>query len=233
MSWRAPNNPYDHANAARDWIARIESEGANPREQDIYPWLGEWVGHRAPARVLEIGCGQGICSDQLGWPAPAAGRAYVGVDPSRILIERARERYGRADRGFVLGDAYGLPFGEQEFDAAFSIAVWHLLGDKPRAARELARVLRQDGRFLLITANPASYDAWTEPYEDSIREGARFEGSLRLGDDSWSRETLYLHSLEEILGSLRAAGLRIEETRSFRFAEKAPQGLHLLIQGHA
>ena len=191
--------------SAREWVAVIEAAQTSPRDQDIYPQLNAWIARTQPATLLEIGAGQGICSDKID----LANRQYTGVEPSPFLRERANERYARDDRRFVDGSAYALPFEAATFDAAFSVAVWHLLADLETAARELRRVLR--GSFLIITANPGRYDAWTTRYLETRLDGRRLEGR-----SAGSVNVLYLHTLEEIIGSLDAAGLRVRTTNTFR-----------------
>lgn len=134
----------------------VEGESGRVREADIYPRLNAWLDRSGAQEILDIGCGQGICSDQIR----LEGRNYTGVEPCPILRARASELYGGTNRRFVAGDAYALPFDDEAFDAAFSISVWHLLADLDEAARELMRVLKPGGHFWIVTANPEAYDLW-------------------------------------------------------------------------
>lgn len=217
---------FDDPQIALEWIRRIESAAADVRESDIYPRLREWVDRAAAREILDIGCGQGACSDRIG----LGDRRYTGLDPSPRLIERAKELYPHGNRRFVLGSAYGMPFADGSFDAAFSVSVWHLLSDPGRAALELGRVLKEEGRFQIITANPDAYPAWTDHYAESRREGIRFEGVVRQEGSIVSRDVLYLRTLEEILGSLRAAGLIANRAEPFR-ADASGQYLYVSMQG--
>src|SRR4051812_7343784 len=122
----------------REWIEMVEGERGRVRAGDIYPRVRDWLGRAAPRDILDIGCGQGILCTQID----VAGHRYTGVDPSAEMIDRACENYAAAHRRFLHGDAYALPVPGAAFDAVFSIAVWHLLEDLDRAARELRRVLR-------------------------------------------------------------------------------------------
>jgi SAM-dependent methyltransferase len=197
---------------ALEWIRVAEGDGARIRENDIYPLLRRWIHASSPTEILEIGAGQGICSDKIDLD----GRRYTGIEPSPLLVERAQELYRAENRRFVLGSAYNLPFPDGAFDAVFSVSVWHLLSDLQDAAEEMSRVLKADGRFLMITANPAAYSLWKELYATTTTEGRRLEGTVQLPDRSVLHEVLYLHTLDEILGSLRDADLEVEETETFR-----------------
>jgi len=209
--------------SAREWIEVIESTRPSPRDLDIYPRLNAWIERTQPASILEIGAGQGICSDKIS----LVNRSYIGVEPSPYLLARATERYPNDNRRFLEGSAYALPCADQSIEAAFSVAVWHLLSDLPTAARELRRVL--SGSFLIITANPAAYGPWMERYTETQLDGTRFEGRTRHADGTVSIDVLYLHTLDEITASLHAAGLRTRSIETFRTVNN--QDLFIAIEG--
>src|SRR5947209_2892969 len=79
-----------------------------------------------------------------------------------------------------------------------------------RASKELGRVLKANGHFLIITANPDAYPAWTDLYPDRQLRGKRLEGTMVLPGALPSRDVLHLHSFDEIRDSLHHAGLKIE-----------------------
>jgi ubiquinone/menaquinone biosynthesis C-methylase UbiE len=195
---------------AKEWIETIEGDGAGVREKDLYPHLREWINQIGPKKILDLGCGQGACSEKLN----LGDCSYIGIDPSIYLLQRAARLFPR--KQFIFGNAYSIPFSDFSFDAVFSIAVWHLLEDKKKAAAELSRVLKNGGSFLIATANPETYQSWTSTYVSSVRGGARFEGKMRNKDGTESTDVLFLHSFDEIVWSLREAGLKVKETSTFR-----------------
>jgi SAM-dependent methyltransferase len=211
------------------WIQGIEGSGNGVRagDGDIFPQLRDWIHRRRAVTVLDIGCGQGICST----PLDLTGRRYTGVDPSPLLVARARERYSGPDREFREGNAYRLPFADGSFDAAFSVSVWHLLRDLPLAAREMSRVLRPGGGFLIVTAHPDAYQAWCARYTDAQREGDRFTGTLILDGKPAGKDVLYLRPLTAIREALAAAGLALVVTRAFRAAPDGGPPLYLTLEG--
>jgi malonyl-CoA O-methyltransferase len=147
---------------ALQWISAIEYVKNSTRDLDIHPEVQAWVKKNSLTEILEIGSGQGICSDKINLD----NRRYTGVESSPKMTERAKKLYSRENRSFVLGNVYSLPFATEVFDGAFSILVWHLLSDLETAARELARVLKSGGHFLIVTANPEAYSAWKAFYND-------------------------------------------------------------------
>lgn len=164
------DHTFDESSAL-DWMESVEK--SNLRDSDIYPKIRNWLDRSSSSEIVDIGCGQGICSANI----ELAGRHYTGVDPSAFLIDRARQLYGEKNRCFVLGNAYQLPLRYGTFDTAFSVSVWHLLSDLGKAAAELSRVLKANGHFLIITANPDAYSAWKALYADSKLDGRRFEAA--------------------------------------------------------
>ena len=201
-------------NTALEWIETVEGEKSHVREVDLYPHLRGWVDRIGPSEIIDIGCGQGICSEKID----LNGRKYTGVEPSLFLLERAIQLHPGRNRRFVVGNAYALPFSDGYFDAAFSIAVWHLLEDKLKAACELSRILKEGGYFMIVAANPDAYDEWTSTYASCTRDGHRFEGRMRQDDGSESIDILYLHTYDEIIASLQSAHLDVQETTTFRTA---------------
>jgi len=102
------------------------------------------VAERAPARILEVGCGPGELAERL---ARELGAEVVAVDQSERMVELTRHR-GIDVR---LGDVQELPFAADEFDCA--VAAWMLyhVPDLDRGLAELARVLRPGGRLVAVT----------------------------------------------------------------------------------
>ncbi len=206
---------------ALQWIDAIESANTSIRDRDIHPEIQSWVEKNSLTEILEIGSGQGICSDKINLD----DRRYTGVDPSPKMIERAQQLYSRENRSFVGGNIYSLPFASEIFDGAFSILVWHLLSNLEAAARELARVLKPGGQFLIVTANPKAYAAWKAFYDNFQLDGKRLEGTMIL-NGSQSHDVLFLHTIDELSNSLKKFSLNIQEEETFRPDQS---GVHLLI----
>lgn len=208
--------------SAEEWITTIEHPSAKIREIDIYPLIEKWVGENHSKNLLDIGCGQGDCSrifDKLNLN-------YTGVEPSDHLLNRAKQMYSSKNKTFVAGSIYSLPFKQQAFDSSFSVSVWHLLSNLEQASMELSRVLKPNGHFLIITANPDAYDLWTANYSECKVIDKRFEGKTMIG----SIDTLYFYTKNEICGALESAGLEITQTTLFRNTSSSRQ-MYITIEG--
>lgn len=134
----------------------------------------------ADLRVLDVACGTGDLS--LAFARAGAGEV-IGVDFTEAMLEIARvkaEKRGRPSsleaRGgggpglsrlrFEHGDATALDFPDDSFDRV-SIAFGIRNVDEPRRAlREFARVLRPDGRLVILE--------FDEPRLPLLRQLARF-----------------------------------------------------------
>jgi len=103
---------------------------------------------RAP--VLEIGVGTGVIALGL----KKRGRAVVGLDYSWGMLGRARERLGSA---LLQGDACRLPLRSGSIDHAVSVWMVQTLPDPPQMFREVFRVLRPGGRFLVCPTNRPAF----------------------------------------------------------------------------
>ncbi|MFG2500678.1 class I SAM-dependent methyltransferase [Streptomyces sp. NPDC048441] len=103
--------------------------------------------HVVPGAVAEVGAGTGAVAAGLA----AYGHHVVGVDLSRPMLERARERLaGR----LLQADAQRLPFGDGSLGNVVFAHALHLVGDMTSALVESARVLRRGGRLLALHGEP-------------------------------------------------------------------------------
>lgn len=100
-------------------------------------------------RLLEIGAGFGRLTDCYhGY------NQIVLLDYSRSMLRQAQERLGQSERYlYVAANLYSMPFVDGLFDAATLIRTIHHVQDVPAALKEVRRVLRPQGVFILEFAN--------------------------------------------------------------------------------
>ena len=208
---RKEENPFEDKIVAEEWINSVENEEGMGRDKEIYPRLENWLNQQNVKSVVEIGSGQGICSDKLkGFKGK-----YIGIEPSKYLVDRAKKLYDDDRRQFVVGDAYHLPVQSEEVEAAFSVMVWFHLEDLDKASKELARVLKTNGRFFIITANPNAEEAWESFYFDYQRDSKKITGKVNVPVNPISKSVYYQHTQEEILRALTDNGLEVEQVNEF------------------
>jgi ArsR family transcriptional regulator len=105
------------------------------------------------ARLLDIGTGTGRVLELL---APRV-RQGLGVDASKAMLALARSRLAHPGLGHCavrLADMYRLPLADASFDAAVLQMVLHYAEDPAGAVAEAARVLRPEGRLIIIDLAP-------------------------------------------------------------------------------
>ena len=90
-------------------------------------------------RILDLGCGEGTLTEKI----VAAGAMVVGIDTSEDMIAGARARGLDA----CVMNAEQMTF-EREFDAVFSNAVLHWVGDHDAMLSGVHRALKPGGRFV-------------------------------------------------------------------------------------
>lgn len=114
------------------------------------------------ARVVEIGCGTGAIARLI---AARPGIAeVVGVDPSPILVERARHASGAiSNASFQVADGREVP----EPDSSFDVAVLHRVLSHAPAPEELLaeahRLLRPGGRLAVFDGDYSTITLATGP----------------------------------------------------------------------
>src|SRR5262249_49711069 len=106
---------------------------------------------RTSDHVLEIGFGHGKTLDLAAARVPEG--FVAGVDVSEDMVGMAHQRCKKAiRRGLLevkLGDSSSLPFPDDSFDKALCIHTLYFWKDPIRDLREIYRVLKPGGRFVL------------------------------------------------------------------------------------
>lgn len=152
-------------------------------------------------KVLELGAGTGFFSLNLKL-AGLVEQVHV-TDLSPGMVDAARrnaERLGFTIEGRV-ADAEALPYEDDSFDLVVGHAVIHHIPDVEAALREVVRVLRPGGRFV-IAGEPTTIGHWYARHLGRLTwEVATRATRLPFLRDKWAREQAELDE------SSRAAAL--------------------------
>jgi ubiquinone/menaquinone biosynthesis C-methylase UbiE len=131
--------------------------------------------------VLDLGCGRGNETIETARLAGNKGKA-TGLDITPAMIEQARAQAyhaGISNIEFVHGDIENLPFEDEAFHAVMSNCVINHARSKKTAYKEIHRVLKIGGRFVISDAVtkealPDSVkndpQAWADCYGGAVTE---------------------------------------------------------------
>ena len=112
---------------------------------------------RAPASILELGCGTGYLTALLRERFPHAAIEAVDFAPAMVAI--ARERV--PDASFVVSDIEALEPEPERYDLIVSSATVQWLAEPEQTLRRLVTSLDTDGELHLATFGPGTFRSWT------------------------------------------------------------------------
>jgi SAM-dependent methyltransferase len=153
----------DYPKLARDLVAPLG------------PVLVEATGTGSGDRVLDVAAGTG----NAAIPAALAGASVVASDLTPELLEHGRALAAEvgAELEWREANAHALPFADNEFDVVMSCIGVMFAPFHQRAADELVRVCRRDGRIGLINWTPEGHIgqlfATMKPYAPAPPPGAQ------------------------------------------------------------
>ena len=127
----------------------LEVRAADPQQRAMLDGYLAEIELPNAAAVLDVGCGTGAVTRSLAAMRDAA--EVIGLDPSPIFIEKARELgKGLPHVSFRTGDGRAVPFP----DASFDLVVFHTtlchIPDPEKALLEALRVLRSNGWLVVF-----------------------------------------------------------------------------------
>jgi ubiquinone/menaquinone biosynthesis C-methylase UbiE len=142
-----------------DWAAhfdnydefRYRTEGHILGELDQIDFAGK--------KVLEIGIGQAADSLQIA----KRGGIWHGLDLTDAAITRARVRFELNQQSYgdvKQGSATQIPWPDDYFDIVYSHGVLHHIPDIHAVQQEISRVLKPDGRLVIMMYHKNSLNYW-------------------------------------------------------------------------
>ncbi|MHA2609901.1 MAG: class I SAM-dependent methyltransferase [bacterium JZ-2024 1] len=168
-----------HAERYDEWFEK--SPGKEIFEIEVEALKGE--AQQFPHPWLEVGVGSGRFARALG--------IDYGVDPSRKMLEKAKER----GISVFLSSGEDLPFPDESFHLVFLIVTICFLENVPEVLREIRRVLKKGGGLIIGTILADS--PWADYYQKKGGEGNPFYA------------VAHFYSLEEIQQFLKQADFHL------------------------
>jgi ubiquinone/menaquinone biosynthesis C-methylase UbiE len=98
-----------------------------------------------PQTILDVGCGTGrlLRKAKQQWPKAH----FIGIDAAEKMIQQATQLFPEAEFHAAMAEA--LPLPNNSVDLAFCTFSFHHWVNQARGIREIARVLKPQGKFLL------------------------------------------------------------------------------------
>jgi ubiquinone/menaquinone biosynthesis C-methylase UbiE len=208
--WDACGRAFDQFNSTSDSYSEVIER----------PAIQKLVGDVAGTRVLDLGCGAGPYSI---WFAERGARV-TGMDLSETMISLAGQK--AAERGLRIDlkardIREPLPYGDAEFDLVFTATALHYVEDLASLFREVARVIKRDGRLVASVLHPMSTAYFPLADETDRHEPRYFGEPFRSIETPWlgydeipdegRRIVCHHHTAAEYFNGIAAAGLRITE----------------------
>ncbi len=126
--------------------------------QNIFQFETEYLIERLQGcrDILSVGCGPAIIEGKLS----EHGFNVTGLDVSAEALKCAPDSI----RKFA-GSAESMPFAESSFDGVIYVASLQFIGNYQKALQQTLKVLRPNGRIILMLLNPDS-----DFFKDRLRE---------------------------------------------------------------
>ena len=162
------------------------------------------LAHIRARRALDVGTGSGRYVPML----QATGASTVfGVDFSLAMLRR-----GTAAPGRVCGDACRLPFRRASFDVVNASLMVGDVHDLDAWAIEIARVLTPGGHLVYSDFHPS----WAQ---------LGWSRTFRTAAGEMHDVAFHAHAIDDHLGALDRAGLRVRVIREPRFKDEGDPGV--------
>lgn len=204
-----------------------DEQGAAHEVHEMISWLKLESG----TKVLDLCCGMGRHSLSLA----EKGYEVTGMDLSDVLLDEAKQADGSENVNWVQGDMRELPFADEEFGAVVnlftSFGYFKEDAEHVRVLKEIRRVLRPGGRFIIDFMNPPHVKRHLKPYSEREEDGLKIEERRTIEDGFVKKhitiipqsedggevreydERVKLYTLETFTKMLEKAGLELDEVR--------------------
>lgn len=156
-------------------------------------------GWRPGSALLDVGCGRGATVRYLNdtW-----GFRARGIDPSEKLIQLARKN-GQPEE-FSLGSGEAIPFDNESFEGILSECTLSLMENLDKTLKEVGRVLKKNGAFLITDVYARNPDGIGALKNDEFKSCMRGLYSLKQIKDNLDQNGFLLERCEDHSQLLKA-----------------------------
>lgn len=131
--------------------------------------LGHWP-PKADDHILDIGCGGGAALKRLSERVPSGRLFGIDYSPVSVALSKKTNAADVASGKMTIaeGSVSALPFPENSFDKVITVESFYFWQDPENDLREVLRVLKPGGHFLLV-ADIYGKDGLSERALENIR----------------------------------------------------------------
>lgn len=152
--------------------------------------------------ILELGCGTGHWSEFLS----ELGYIITATDISDAMLEVAKQK-NLTNVSFQKADAEHLPFGNETFGTVVSITMLEFTANPDNVIREIYRILKPGGVFILGCLNKRSEPGKAKDNDETFRQANFFTKEeimdmLSVIGKPVMKECVYLTSSFELLDGM-------------------------------
>lgn len=125
----------------------------NESHAPVTGWALDFLDFRKDDRILDIGCGGGAALKRMA--AHIETGYLTGVDYSPVSVSLSKENNAEEIRGgkmeILEASVENLPFEDESFDKITTVESFYFWPDPAQNLKEVLRVLKKGGTFLLIS----------------------------------------------------------------------------------
>lgn len=131
-----------------DFLSKLGIGGAHPGGINLTKEIFKAENINRNSHILDVGCGTGQTAAYL---ADRYGATVTGLDINPTMVAKAKSRMkkNRLPVKIIQGSIEKIPLPDSHFDFIISESVLSFV-NKPRALKEIFRLLKNGGRFVAI-----------------------------------------------------------------------------------
>lgn len=140
------NNGKEYVENQREFYSDTMDTGRKFFQEALLPDIKNMT-------IADIGCGAG--DDLISYKEMGATKV-IGIDPSSTMLAEAKETVKKSglDIELLVGEWTHLPLANESLDAITARYSFHVVPDFEKTFKEVARVLKKDGLFLIGAPHP-------------------------------------------------------------------------------
>lgn len=205
---------------AKKYDEEFGNEGDFSHKYIIYPAVNNIIGDVQGKKIIDLGCGTGTYSRIL----KDFGADVVGVDFSEKMVEFAKMHNKGID--YYTSSISDLSlFSDESFDLGIMIMVLHSIEDITKSLKEAWRILKSNGKLIIVIPHPAKISQFNSLQKDSTTKYLTPQKGLfvwkQFGDFCESPTDFYLRSISYYFKNIVGSGFEINDIIEPRIVEQA------------